>query len=170
MDKTGLKITGTPSMAELRAAGGYPTQGEFLRGPVVVIECTQEIPCNPCEAACPKHAICIGDSITNRPCIDRTKCIACGLCISACPGLAIYIKDYTYSETRASITFPFEYYPLPAKGDEIELVNRFGEAVCRGEVLKIANGPANDKTAIVTAAFAKDCFDEVVSMRTARGD
>ena len=48
---------GFPSLEEIRAANGWPSEERFAKGPVAIAECVQEIPCNPCEAACPMHAI-----------------------------------------------------------------------------------------------------------------
>ena len=123
---------GYPSIEEIKNATGWPDEERFARGPVAVIECVQKIPCNPCEAACPAHAITVGSPITNTPVLDREKCIGCGLCVSACSGLAIFIVDKTYSETLGTVSFPFEYLPLPQKGDEVDALNRAGEFVCRG--------------------------------------
>ena len=144
---------GYPSIEEIKEATGWPDEERFAKGPVAIIECVQKIPCNPCEAACPAHAITVGNPITNTPVLDREKCIGCGLCVSACSGLAIFIVDKTYSETLGTVSFPFEYLPLPEKGDEVDALNRAGEFVCRGKVLRVMNPPVNDHTPVVTIAI-----------------
>lgn len=73
-----LKITGAPSLEELHKSPAYPDKDRLYKGPVAIIECIEEIPCNPCEAACPNKAITIGESITNLPVMDLEKCVACG--------------------------------------------------------------------------------------------
>ncbi len=161
----GLKRNGVLTLEELRQRAGYPTAEQFEKGPTVVIECVEEIPCNPCEMACPRHAITVGNPITNLPMIAHESCVACGLCISACPGLAIYIKDWTHSPQRASISFPYEYVPLPAVGDQVDMVNRKGEPLCKGRILKVLNGKANKSTAVITAEFDRAFFYDVVNMR-----
>lgn len=160
-----LKITGAPSLEELKASPAFPTPEQLRRGPIAVIECIEEIPCNPCEASCPRHAIIIGDPITNLPTLDVEKCVGCGKCVSACPGLAIYIKDYTYSDDACSISFPYEYFPLPEKGDTVEMVDRHGKTICLGTVLRVNNAASNDHTAVVSAAYPKEFFEDIVNIR-----
>lgn len=159
-----LKTIGAPSLEELRNSAAFPRREDFMKGPIAVIECIEEIPCNPCETSCEKGAIIVGSPITNLPRIDFEKCIGCGFCVAACPGLAIYIKDYTYSEQEARISFPYEYFPFPQKGDIVQLVGRKGEKVCSGTVVGIQNGKKNDRTAIVSVVYPKIFFDEVISM------
>lgn len=160
-----LKKVGSPSLEELQNSPGYPSKKDFSRGPIAVIECVEEIPCNPCETSCLKEAIKIGNPITNLPCIDFEKCAGCGICVSACPGLAIYIKDYTYSDNETLITFPFEYFPLPEVGDTVIMAGRMGEAICKGRITKVSHGKMNDHTTLISAVYPKKHFDEVVTMK-----
>jgi Fe-S-cluster-containing hydrogenase component 2 len=161
----GLKTIGTPSLEELKRTPGFPDEETMKRGPIAVIECVEEIPCNPCETACPHGAIFVGDPITNLPVLYAERCRGCGLCLPACPGLAIYLKDYTFSAERVLITFPFEYLPLPEKGETVSLVDRMGKTVCPGEVIRVSTAKRNDRTALVSVAYAKESFFEVVGMK-----
>ena len=43
----GVRFTGVPSAEELMKAG-IPSKERIRQGRVAVIECVQEIPCNPC--------------------------------------------------------------------------------------------------------------------------
>lgn len=158
-----LKTSGAPSLDELRAAGMLPSAEEYKKHGCVCIECVEEIPCNPCETSCPRHALTVGSPITNLPVLDRDKCVLCGLCVAACPGLAITIKSI--KGDKAAISFPWEYLPLPAVGQEVEMVNRLGEAVCAGRVTAAVSPARNNRTAVVTAEFPGEYIDDVVSMR-----
>jgi ferredoxin len=163
--KGSLKTTGAPSLEELHNSPAYPTNEQLRKGPIAIIECIEEIPCNPCEAACSRGAITVGENITSLPKIDFEKCIACGACIAACPGLAIYIKDYTYSDTMALLSFPYEYYPLPQAGDTVQAVDRHGKYICDGKVIRVQNPKSNDHTAVITIEYPNEYFEEVVSIK-----
>ena len=47
-----LVNTGYLEFEELNEIQKLPSKERYEKGPVAVIECVQEIPCNPCEAAC----------------------------------------------------------------------------------------------------------------------
>jgi len=163
--KPGVAETGIPSLEELRASPGYPSEEALQRGPMVVIECVQDIPCDPCEAACPHKAISVGRPITNLPVFFEDKCDACGLCIPACPGQAIFRVDMTYSEEEATVAFPWEFLPYPEKDAVVEAVNRAGEVVCQGRVVRVLKPKRYDRTAVVTLAVPKRWAMEVRSMK-----
>lgn len=153
--------TGIMSKKELETSPGYPSKEDLKKGPVVVIECTEEIPCDPCETVCKGGAIVVGKPITNLPRLDSEKCNGCGLCIPICPGLAIFLVDATYSENEAAISFPHEYLPLPKENDEVEAVNRKGRIVCKGKVIKVRSPKRYDHTPVVTVAVPKKYLHEV---------
>lgn len=166
MDKlTGVIYDGYPSMEEIKEANGWPSEERFAQGPVAIAECVQPIPCNPCEDACPFHAIEIGQPITNTPQIDRGKCTGCGMCVAACSGLAIFVVDKTYSDTEATVSFPYEYIPLPAIGMDVDALNRGGEFICKGIVTKVMNPKRNDHTPVITIAVKKELVDNVRTIR-----
>ena len=161
----GVRYTGIPSAAELAACPGIPSEKRMRKGRVAVIECVQEIPCNPCEGICRFGAITVGEHITNLPVLDEDKCTGCGQCVANCPGLAIVIVNKAFSENEATVEFPFEYLPLPEKGSTVDAVNRAGETVCRGRVLAVTKLPAYAGTAVVRIAVPIALADEVRSMK-----
>lgn len=163
--KEGVVFTGIPSKEELRACPGIPSEERMRHGRVAVIECVQEIPCNPCEGACKFGAITIGDQITELPVLDEEKCTGCGLCIPGCPGLAIVVVDKSRDDGKAVVEFPFEYYPLPQKGDTVSAVNRGGDVVCDAQVLSVKQSKAAGGTPVVGLLIPIEHADEVRSMR-----
>lgn len=144
-------------LKKIKSSPGYPSKRRFAKGPVAVIECPEEIPCNPCENVCPSKAIIVGSPITNLPRLIEDRCTGCGLCIPACPGLAIFVVNINYSQKEASISIPYELLPLPKVGDEVKVLNREGKPICKGKVIKLSDG--RDHTKIVTVAVPKEFFE-----------
>lgn len=161
--------TGYLTYEELASIQTVPTQERYEQGAVAVIECVQEIPCNPCEAACAFGAIAIGDPITTLPTLNEGKCTGCGLCAAKCPGLAIFIVNKAYSDTTATVGFPYEYIPTPAVGDVVRGVDRKGEDLCEAKVVKVMNPASFDHTPIVTIEIPKELADEVRNMKWGQG-
>lgn len=159
--KEGLIFTGTVSMSELKESQGYPSEARFQKGPVAVIECIQEIPCNPCETACRFGAIQIGKPITNVPKILEDKCIGCGGCIASCPGLAIFLEDHTFSETEALVAVPYEYPNKPGESDRVKALDRSGKHVVDAIVYKIIETQENDKTTVIYLKVPKKYAHQV---------
>ena len=160
---------GVISIEALKRAPCYPSDEALNKGPKAVIECPEEIPCNPCERICKKGAIVIGDPITNLPKFLPDKCNGCGRCIPICPGLCIFVVDKNYSEKDATISFPHEYLPLPEKGDVVDAVNRKGEVVCKGKVIKVLNPKGYNRTSVVTISVPKEFSDEVRGIKLKTG-
>jgi Fe-S-cluster-containing hydrogenase component 2 len=150
---------------ELDKLPGVPSKERLQKGPVVVIECAQKIPCNPCEEACHKNAIKIGDSIIELPVLDSELCTGCGLCIASCPGQAIFVVDMTYSETEAAVQLPFEFLPYPKQGEIVDGLDRSGETVCDAKVLKVLNPKKFDRTAVITVSVPKKFGMEVRNIK-----
>lgn len=122
----------------------------------VIVECYQDIPCNPCEKACSSGAITVGTPITNLPKVDQSKCTGCGSCVAACPGLAIFLIDSRKSGAdEADVTFPYEYLPVPERGAEVEVVDRDGKVVGMGKVVRVAATAKYDRTTLVTVRVPK---------------
>lgn len=156
-----LKENGYLTIDELKDAGQYPGEDRLAKGPVVIAECIQEIPCNPCEPACRFGAIKVGEPITNLPNVDEMKCTGCGVCVAQCPGLALFVIDKTFSEDSGTVSFPYEYMPLPEKGQTAQAVDRMGNVVTECKVEKVLNPSSFDRTPVVTISVPKECVEIV---------
>jgi Fe-S-cluster-containing hydrogenase component 2 len=154
--KEGFKSTGILTAEELRGLPGVPSVNRAAEGPVAVIECAEEFPCDPCESSCAHGAIFVGRPITNLPRLDEDSCIGCGECIVECPGLAIFMMNLTYSDKEAAVSFPYEFLPLPRVGEEIGAVDRSGKVITTGKVVEVKNLPSQDRTAVVTVALPRE--------------
>ena len=148
-----LKSTGLADAEDLQTI--WPSEERLKKGPVVIVECFQEIPCNPCETSCPQKAIIVGDDINALPQVDYGKCNGCTICVSRCPGLAVFVVDASYSPAESTITMPYEFLPLPQKGETVEGLDREGRKCCQAKVIRVVNTKAQDKTPLVTLAIPK---------------
>lgn len=130
--------------------GRLPSEERLRRGPVVIIECVENIPCNPCVAACPRHAISIDGDINGTPAVDFESCNGCALCLSACPGLAIFAVDMSGDGDAATLLLPYEYTPLPEVGEEVTAIDRSGESAGAARVKRVLNTKAMDRTPVIS--------------------
>ena len=149
-----LLAKGYVTEEELQA---FPAASEKRGGVHPVIECTQNIPCNPCQDACKFGCIMVGRQITSIPQIDHEKkCTGCGMCVASCSGQAIFLVDDDYDETHAAITMAYEFLPYPEKGQKGTALSRAGQPVCEAEVLSLRRSAATDGTALLTIAVPKE--------------
>lgn len=159
------KSEGILTLEEVKRCPGWPGDEVVGSKKVAILECVEDIPCNPCETVCPRGAITVGEPITNLPRIDGEKCNGCGACIAVCPGLAIFLLDMNYSGSQAAISVPYELLPLPNKGDIVKGLNRKGKIVCEASVLSVVQTKKYDRTAVVTVSIAREFSEEVRSIR-----
>ena len=124
------------------------------KGGVVLIECPQRIPCNPCHTSCPTGAILPFADINDTPAVDPSKCTGCTLCVASCPGLACFVVDMTFSEEKALYKLPYEMLPLPMKGQKVQCLNRVGECIGEGTVENVTQ-PKKDRTYVVHVSAPK---------------
>lgn len=150
------KKTGIITLEDLKVKGLLPGKDRFKEGPVAIAECPEEIPCNICVDACPQRAIYM-EGINGLPRIDWDKCTGCGVCVSRCPGLAIFVVDLS-KPGIAYVTVPHEFLPKPEKGEEVVLLDRRGERVGRGRVVRVWE---HNKTQVVTVEVSEDLAMEV---------
>jgi len=153
--------TGIPTPEDLKKV--MPKGDRLDRGPCVILECFERIPCDPCVDACPKGAIKIEGNINNIPEVDFEKCTGCGVCISSCPGLAIFVIDKNYSSRKqirttntnhqhefGLVMLPYEFLPLPKPGDTVDGLSREGKKVCDAKVTRVLLAKKQDRTAIIS--------------------
>jgi Fe-S-cluster-containing hydrogenase component 2 len=159
--KKGLKVTGILCQEEVMNSTGMPTKKRMEEGPVAIIECTQEIPCDPCVDACRHGAIQIGEDITRPPRLIEKKCIGCGICIASCPGLAIFVVDLNYSPEGALLMIPYEFIPLPKVNFTVITLNREGRAVGKAKVVKVSNTKKSDRTPVISLLIPKDLILDI---------
>jgi len=150
-----LTRLGFMTLADLEAAGQAPSAPRRAAGPVAVVECVQNIPCNPCEEACKVGAIRIGADITNIPSLDEAACTGCGLCVAACPGQAVFIVDETHGPDTALISLPYEFLPLPAKGQRVTALDRAGNELGPATIVRVLASKSMDRTAVVSMAVPR---------------
>lgn len=142
-------------------AGVMPPKERLIKGPVAIIECFQQIACNPCTKACPQGAIHMEPDINALPKLDFDACSGCGICVSRCPGLAIFVVDMSYSETEALVMLPFEFYPVPKIGNLVMGLNRRGEILGMFPVVRVASGGKKNKTWVISLSVPKDLAMEI---------
>ena len=142
-----------------------PPDERFARGPVAIVECFQEIPCNPCVDACNVHAVTMPKDINDLPKVDFDKCTGCGLCIAQCPGLAIFVVDKTHSATHAVVRLPYEFVPVPEKGQYACGLNREGKEMGWFEVVRAVSGGPKNKTTVLWLAVPQELSMEVRNIR-----
>lgn len=154
---------------------GYVADDEITRFPGFthavgvhpVMECTQNIPCNPCQDACPKGCIRIGEKITSLPAVNPdATCIGCGMCVASCSGQAIFLVNEHLEEGYASVTIPYEFLPLPEIGTKGAALGRNGQKVCDAEIIAVKSVPAYDKTNLLTMKVPAEFADRARFFKT----
>jgi len=156
-----LERTGIPTDDDLEKI--VPDKKRLAKGPVVIIECFQKIPCDPCAISCKLGAIKPFEDINNLPIVDFDKCTGCGICISSCPGLAIFVIDVNYSEKKSLIKLPHEMLPLPEKGEDVYALDRDGSILGKAKVVRVLK--IKNKTHIISLEVPKSTAMKVRSIK-----
>lgn len=151
-----LVTTGYLSDEELRTSPGVPSEARRRQGLVAVIECIQDIPCNPCEAGCPSGAIVVGEDITALPRLEEEKCVGCRSCVPLCPGQAIFLVDESLEGGRAEVSLPYEFLPLPEEGEAVTALDRAGQELGEARVVRVSKTERMDQTAVVTLEVPRE--------------
>lgn len=156
-----LERTGIPTDDDLEKV--IPDKKRLSQGPVVIIECFQKIPCDPCAISCKLGAIKPFKDINDLPIVDFDKCTGCGICISSCPGLAIFVIDVNYSDEKSLIKLPHEMLPLPEKGEDVYALDRDGSILSKAKVVRVLKD--KNKTHIISLEVPKSTAMKVRSIK-----
>lgn len=160
--------SGVLQPSDLKYLPGVPSEERMLQGPVAVIECGQQIPCNPCETNCHVGAVgLLGDCLTGLPSLNEDECTGCGQCVAKCPGQAIFVVDLTFDKGMATVSFAYEFLPLPREGEQVVATDREGRPAVAAKVVKVARRRKDDQTAVVTIAVPAE-YAQVVRSITKR--
>lgn len=135
-----------------------PTKKQLEKG-VAILECVQEIPCNPCVDSCPVHAITMKD-INAPPLNNFDKCIGCTKCVGVCPGLAIFVVKV--KDDKAWVTLPYEFLPVPTVGDVVKALDRTGATRGKGTVKKVTK---QGKTMVITVEVDKNLAMDIRNIK-----
>jgi len=157
-----FETTGIIRVEDLRKLGLMPSEARMRKGPVVIVECVQRIPCDACVFACPFGAI-VKENINDIPKVDFNKCIGCGACVLRCPGLAIFVVDLSVGNGKALVTVPYEMLPRPRVGLRAELLGRDGSSLGYSRIVKVVK--SKDKTYAVTVEVDEKLAMEVRGIR-----
>lgn len=155
-----LNKNGVPDLDLIKTR--FPAE-EYLVKAKAITECYEEIPCNPCSTSCPFEAITIGEDINTPPVVDFDKCTGCGICVYNCPGLAIFtvqIKD-----DHLVFKIPYEFVPLPVKGEIMHAVNRNGDIIGDALIERVTLTEKQDKTALLQVKVAREHLYDFVTVR-----
>jgi Fe-S-cluster-containing hydrogenase component 2 len=147
-----VALNGVPVKEEIEKV--MPPEDILAKKPVVMVECFQNIPCDPCAASCPFGAILPFEDINDLPVVDYDKCTGCGICVTSCPGLAIFVLDMNYSDKEALIKLPYEMLPLPQKGEMVSGLDRDGHKVAEVKVDKVTK--TKNKTYLISIVVPKE--------------
>lgn len=159
---------GLPDAKDLSES--MPSAESLAQSPKAVIECFQEIPCNPCVGACPRGAIKISEGINQKPLIDHSLCNGCSLCVYQCPGLAIFVVGIDKENpSKGFISIPYELLPVPEKGEIVDVLDREGVKIDQGVILGVNNSKATDRTRVVTVQVPFDLLSRARFIETKRG-
>jgi len=104
-----------------------------------IIQCFQEIPCNPCTSVCSRDAIQLegkNGNIMDIPYYKGSDCTGCGLCVLICPGLAISLAKKLDNQF-AEVVLPHEFIPTFEVGGKVKVTDKDGNLLEEAEVLKL---------------------------------
>jgi len=141
----------------------FPEQNS---GVMPIINCIQEIPCNPCSTVCPTNSINMeGDPILGLPIYSGT-CIGCGKCVAICPGLAITLVDFRKNAEFPTVTLPYEVTNHEIKiGETVACVDMDGNNLGNFEVVGISQNKMTNKAQLIKIRVPQEISKKIVSFR-----
>jgi Fe-S-cluster-containing hydrogenase component 2 len=155
-----LNKTGVPTKQQVLSR--FPEKSVLVK-PKAIIECYEDIPCNPCSTSCPFDAIHIGEDINQQPVVNFDKCTGCGICVFNCPGLAIIVAEE--KQDKAKFKIAYEFNPKPVANEVWYGVNREGEIICDALIEKVTLTNRHDKTALVSVSVDTKYMYDFVTIR-----
>jgi len=155
-----LNRNGVPSLEQILSR--FP-EATLLTHPKAILECYEDIPCNPCETSCPFDAIIIGSNIKVQPKLVTEACTGCGICVTSCPGLAIIVAQIKGQE--AIFKIPYEFIPYPNVNEIWHGVNRKGEVICDAKIQHVSLNKKQDHTMLVTVSVPVIHLHDFVTIR-----
>lgn len=134
-------------------------------GAVAILDCREEIPCDPCEAVCARGAIVVGKNVCDLPRYDPGLCNGCGRCVAICPGMAIYLLDRSSRDGGARLTLPYEMKEEIKAGDEVWALDEDGSPLGKEKVVKTAKMNKRDHSLLVTVDVPEEWALKVRGVR-----
>lgn len=128
-----------------------------------VIECYEDIPCNPCALSCPVKAITIAPTLHSQPKVDPQVCTGCSICVSVCPGLAIMLAKV--QGDTAIFKIPYEMNEVFTPHQRVHALSRSGEIIGEGVVLSVSNKKHQNKTSIIEVQVDKALLHDFITIR-----
>ncbi len=161
--------------AEILKSKPGATVDEYLpaeeEGVLPVFHCTQEIPCNPCTAACAQGLIQIDETdIRKLPSFVGKQigkaCVGCERCVTICPGLAVTLVDYRKERDQAIVTIAYEFLRESIEvGDTVTVLDAEGEVLGNVEVTGVRAIKAFDRTMAVKVRAPREYAKQIAGIR-----
>ena len=79
---------------------------------------------------------------------------------------AIFLVNEDYESGYATVGIPYEFLPLPKKGDRGIALSRSGEKVCEAEVVNVVTSSVMDKTSVLTMKVPVQYVNEARFFKT----
>ena len=138
-----------------------------------VLHCTQEIPCDPCAAACPQGLIAIEeDELRAVPrflgkILDK-NCTGCEKCVTICPGLAITLVDTRKDSAMPTVTIPYEFSEGALQlgaGQQVQVCDTLGQILGEAVVGRVKSLRSGGRTRLVQLKAPANIAAQIAGIR-----